>query len=131
MMKTPRILRYLILLLAVWLPLDNAVAGAVIADCPIMSHAFEEGVAATINAVDHPAVMSAMPGMMHLMPASHSDTSNGCCDHCGVCLLLGGVALPSLPATTAHPTFILDYPTVSGIQTPVGIHTLPFRPPIV
>lgn len=128
MSKTPHILRFLVLLLAVWLPLDNAVAGAVIVECPIMSHAFEDGVAATIDAPHHSAIMSAMP-------ASHSPmttASNGCCEHCGVCLLLGGIALPSVPAATAHPSFFsLDYPIASETQAPIGVHTPPFRPPIV
>ncbi|ANJ67387.1 hypothetical protein A9404_08325 [Halothiobacillus diazotrophicus] len=127
MMKTPRILRLLILLLAVWLPLDNAVAGAVIADCPIMSHAFEKGVAATIDAPHQPAIMSAMPTPHAPMTTS----SNGCCEHCGVCLLLGGIALPSVPATIVRPTLSLDYSTAPETQGPVGVHTLPFRPPIV
>lgn len=126
-MKTPRFLHYLILLLAVWLPLDNAVAGAVIADCPMMSHAFEEGLQATLDpASANHNVMTAMPQQTTL-----SDQVNGCCNHCGVCLLLGGVALSSLHTSTTFFTYSASYQAAAQTQAPVGIVTHPFRPPII
>ncbi|HUX82534.1 MAG TPA: hypothetical protein VMV35_06820 [Halothiobacillus sp.] len=131
-MKTPRFLHYLILLLAVWLPLDNAVAGAVIADCPMMSHALEEGMQKTIDPVDAPhGAMASMTGPMSLhLPSAQSDQSNGCCDHCGVCLLLGGVALPSPHTAMTFTAYPADYQAAAPKPAPVGVHTHPFRPPI-
>ncbi|HQS02783.1 MAG TPA: hypothetical protein PLI96_07710 [Halothiobacillus sp.] len=133
-MKTPRFLRYLIVLLAFWLPLDNAVAGAVITDCPLMSHAFEQGVAVAINPTLAPPSTSlstgdgAMPMPDQSSLSCHHDQG---CDHCGVCLLLGASALPShypSPAVTSYPT---HYSSIVAAQAPLGVHTLPFRPPII
>ncbi|MHB8921283.1 MAG: hypothetical protein ACYC3N_09670 [Halothiobacillus sp.] len=132
-MKTPRFLRYLIVLLAFWLPLDNAVAGAVIADCPLMSHAFEQGVAAAINPTLAPPPSlgtedGAMPMPHQSSLSCHHDQG---CDHCGVCLLLGASAVPShyLPSTmTFYPT---HYSSMVVVPAPHGVHTLPFRPPII
>lgn len=128
-MKSPRFLHYLVLLLAVWFPLDNAVAGAIIADCPIMSNAFEAGMQATIDpATTH---TYAMPGMVSLhLQTDQPDQSNGCCDHCGVCLLLGGAALPSPHTAMIFTAYSADYQAAAPKPAPVGVHTHPFRPPI-
>lgn len=129
-MRTPRFLHYLILLLAVWLPLDNAVAGAVIADCPMMSHAFEKGMQVTIDPVAlHPTMAQAAP----LNPQMHADLcgqSVNCGTQCGVCLLLGGAALPSLPTGMTFATGPTDFQAATQTQAPAGVHTHPFRPPI-
>ncbi|WP_322627887.1 hypothetical protein [Halothiobacillus sp.] len=131
-MKTPRFLHYLILLLAVWLPLDNAVAGAVITDCPIMSHALEEGMQKTVDPADvlHGATASMISAISLHLQTAQSDQSNGCCDHCGVCLLLGGVALPSLHTGMTFTAYTANYQVALQTQAPAGVHTHPFRPPI-
>jgi hypothetical protein len=132
--KTPRFLRYLIILLAFWIPLDNAVAGAVIVDCPLMSHAFEQVVAIIINPALTllPTPPSTGTGAM-LMAHQHSVScpADSGCDHCSVCLLLGASALPShyvLPLFAVYP---VHYSSAAVAQAPLGVHTLPFRPPIV
>jgi hypothetical protein len=132
-MKTPRFLHYLILLLAVWLPLDNAVAGAVIADCPMMSHAFEEGLQATLDpATANHNVMAAMHGMTSLpQQTTLSDQANGCCNHCAVCLLLGSAAISSMHTAPTFFTYPASYQAAAQTQAPVGIVTHPFRPPII
>lgn len=132
-MKIPRFLHYLILLLAVWLPLDNAVAGAVIADCPMMSHAFEQGLQATVDpAAAHHQITPALHSMVSVMQHhSISDQSDGCCDHCAVCLLLGTVALPGAPNAMPLSVGYVTYQTAADTHAPVGIATHPFRPPII
>lgn len=132
-MKTPRFLRFLILLLAVWLPLDNAVAGAVIVDCPLMSNAFEDGLQATLgsSAIDR-SLMPQMPGMAQLPRQSMvSDHTIDCPKQCGVCLLLGSMALPSLHTTATSFSDTAVYLSPAQTQAPVGVVTHPFRPPIV
>ena len=96
-MRTPRFLHYVILLLAVWLPLDNALAGAVVEGCPMMSHAFAQGLAATEQASAdaahcvHTAALSAGAAQQEQSAPCHQ-CDNHCC---ALCLLLGSVSLPS------------------------------------
>jgi hypothetical protein len=123
-MKTPRFLLYLIILLAVWLPLNNAVAGAVITDCPMMSHALEQGVTAIVA----PALM---PHILHLsMPGGVSCRHNHGCDHCGVCWLLGAPVLLNSDLTQALADKTAIYSTLVTISAVPSMHDLPLRPPI-
>lgn len=92
-MKIPRIFHYIALLLAVWFPLDNALAGAVVEGCPMMSHAFEQGLSAT----EHMSQTGGfcLPGdRVASANQSQSSSMNQCGDHCcDLCLLFGGAAL--------------------------------------
>ncbi|MDA3877666.1 MAG: hypothetical protein PF483_11330 [Halothiobacillus sp.] len=92
-MTYPRFLHYVILLLAVWFPLDNALAGAVVEGCPMMSHAFEQGLSATARTAPNDGYC--LPSHQ-VASADHSQSTamNQCGDHCcDLCLLFGGAAL--------------------------------------
>lgn len=139
-MKFHRLISAFMLLLAVWLPLDNALAGAVVQGCPMMSHAFERGLRTTFmsdaSAVEHGAhAAHHCPNMMSSTSGSTSSPVlyhcvNGC-EHCSLCLLLGSVALPinapSIPVTPALPEKIHSLHTASRVAVAVPL----FRPPIV
>lgn len=124
------------LMFAVWLPLDNALAAAVIEGCPMMSHAFADG----LNKMGHPhriepsahchemgAAMTSMPMGGDAPPVYHC--VNGC-EHCSLCLLLGSVSLPSagvmsvvipvLPQSLSSPSAHIYSDVAAGV----------FRPPI-
>lgn len=135
-MKFKRIIAVIMLLFAVWLPLDNALAAAVIEGCPMMSHAFADG----LNKIGHPqSNEAAMPchemGMMSSVPAGGEAPPayhcvNGC-EHCSLCLLLGSVALPFtgvMPAVLPVLSQSISSP-LAHIYPDVAAHV--FRPPIV
>ncbi len=134
-MKFKRLITALMLLFAVWMPLDNALAAAVVQGCPMMTPAFSQGWQRLWR---EPPPMShcTMPGMngrasdsAELSPMMYH--APGGTLHCSWCLLLGSPALPmapmaSLSATDAPaPVFPLSA-RVSAIR-PAGL----FRPPIV
>lgn len=128
------------LLLAVWLPLDNALAGAVVQGCPMMSHAFERGFENTFK----PEVQKAEKDLhaAHCC-ASMSGASSGApsepvlyhcvngCEHCSLCLLLGGVALPPNPFNASvQPALPQKIQSPLPASNPSVVATL-FRPPII
>lgn len=128
-MKMPRFLHYVILLLAVWLPLDNALAGAVVAGCPMMSHAFAQGLSATEHGANGNA-HCAHTGADTIQQAQ-SAPCHQCDDHCcTLCLLLGSASLPSshgLTLTILHGiTTFVDQHAVR----PAAPVTPLYRPPI-
>lgn len=139
-MKYRRLISSIMLLLAVWLPLDNALAGAVVQGCPMMSHAFERGLHTTFmpnadQSTSDGATDAPHCPMMHMATdntsssSGHDQCSNGC-THCGLCLLLGGVALqlnaPAIPVTPVLPHKIISSlpATHTSVSAPL------FRPPI-
>jgi hypothetical protein len=140
LMKYRRLISSIMLLLAVWLPLDNALAGAVVQGCPMMSHAFERGLHTTFmpsdaQSTNHGSTDSPhCPMMMHTAsndaPSSGHDQCGNGCTHCGLCLLLGGVALqlnaPAIPVTPVLPHKIISSlpATHTSVSAPL------FRPPI-
>lgn len=138
-MKNWRIIHYLVLCLAVWAPLDNALAGSIISGCPLMTHAFEQGIAKTFEPTsDHaeapcPHHAASQASGTHLPPIAVTDVPADCADGhcCSICLLFGATGLPSQPAVlfTAHTTDLL-VPAPTTI-TPQGQASNPFRPPIV
>ncbi|WP_156521290.1 hypothetical protein [Halothiobacillus diazotrophicus] len=132
-MKMPRFLHYVFLLLAVWLPLDNALAVAVVEGCPMMSHAFAQGLAAT----EHPSTDGGhcMHTATHGADISQQAQSAPCeqCDNhcCALCLLLGSVSLPSQYGI-AVPAFhgIVAFADLHAVR-PAAPSTPLYRPPIV
>lgn len=131
-MNKRRIIHYLVLCLAVWLPLDNAVAGAVIEGCPMMSHAFEQGLGAMHEAAPLPCHSAPLPDTKKTdqsVASSDHEGHSGC--HCSICLLFGAVSLPS--QIHALPLHLSDNRDASGYlgTAPRGNLASPFRPPIV
>jgi hypothetical protein len=132
-MKIPRFLHYVILLLAVWLPLDNALAGAVVEGCPMMSHAFEQGLAATeqASADGAPCVPTAALGAgtaQHDQAAPFHQCDNHCC---ALCLLFGSVSLPSQHRfALAMPHGADAFSDLLSVR-PAATSVPLFRPPIV
>jgi hypothetical protein len=138
-MKYRRLISAIMLLLAVWLPLDNALAGAVVQGCPMMSHAFERGLHTTFmpnadQSTSDGATDSPHCPMMHMATdntssSGHDQCSNGC-THCGLCLLLGGVAL-QLNAPVIPVTPVLSQKIISSLPAAHTSVIAPlFRPPI-
>jgi hypothetical protein len=138
-MKFRRLISAFMLLLAVWLPLDNALAGAVVQGCPMMSHAFERGLQNTLvpdghtvgydpHGADHcPNVAQSLSGDTSSPVLYHC--VNGC-EHCSLCLLLGSVALPvsapHIPVTPVLPEKIGSFFPVARVAVAAPL----FRPPI-
>lgn len=134
------IIHSLILLLAVWSPLNNAIAGAAIIGCPMhMSHTLEQGLhRGMAEPAHHPAQVVAnhcvdsnadcsQVGSSLYTQYAQSNCDNSC--HCSFCLLLGASALPGNLGSTASFPPTDGFPTVH--QAPVaGQHATPFRPPI-
>lgn len=132
-MKFRRYISAFMLLMAVWLPLDNAVASAIVEGCPMMSHAFEQGLR---NTYSPNRSQQAMPPCHYLTDrqGSTSPVSYHCvngCEHCSLCLLLGAVALPitvhQVPVTPTLPE------SISALipAAPTGVAVPLFRPPII
>ncbi|HQS03545.1 MAG: hypothetical protein B7Y07_05255 [Halothiobacillus sp. 24-54-40] len=135
-MNLKRIITSIMLMFAVWLPLDNALAAAVIEGCPMMSHAFADGLNKMGRAQTSPlhvpchemSMMASAPMGADAPPAYHC--VNGC-EHCSLCLLLGSVALPCtavLPAVLPVLSQPLSSPS-AHIYSDVAACV--FRPPIV
>ena len=138
-MKFRRMISAFMLLLAVWLPLDNALAGAVVQGCPMMSHAFERGLHNTLMPNSY-TVGHGLHGAHHCPNVARSTSGdisspalyhcvNGC-EHCSLCLLLGSVALPisapHVPVTPVLPEKIGSFFPVARVAVTVPL----FRPPI-
>ncbi len=141
-MKFHRLISAFMLLLAVWFPLDNALAGAVVQGCPMMSHAFERGLHNTFSP-NGVSLASGRHGVhvncQHTARAAQADQGmsspvlyhcvNGC-EHCGLCLLLGSVALPicapHVPVTPVLPEKIGSFFPVARVAVTAPL----FRPPI-
>jgi hypothetical protein len=135
-MNFKRIITSIMLLFAFWLPLDNALAAAVIEGCPMMSHAFVDG----LNKIGHPQTAEP-PAHCHEMSTMASLSMGGdappayhCvngCEHCSLCLLLGSVALPFtgiMPAILPVLSQPLSSPS-AHIYSDVAASV--FRPPIL
>ena len=130
-----RLITAVLLLFAVWMPLDNALASAVIQGCPMMTPAFSQGWQRLWHEpqpMNHCAMrgmsgqMSDVAGLSPMMYHTPGGTL-----HCSWCLLLGSPALPmapmaSLSATVASAPVFSFFSRVSAIR-PAGL----FRPPIV
>jgi len=131
-MKFRRIIHYIVLCLAVWLPLDNALAATVVSGCPMMSHAFERGLAAT-EAHKKPAPCHHATGKKATVHIAVTDIPADCASGhcCSICLLFGATGLPSQGHQLASlPT--ADRIIPASLVTPAqGRITNPFRPPIV
>lgn len=138
-MKYRRLISSIMLLLAVWLPLDNALAGAVVQGCPMMSHAFERGLHTTFmpndaQSTSDGATDSPHCPMMHMATDNtsssvHDQCSDGC-THCGLCSLLGGVAL-QLNSLNVTVTPVLPQKILSSLPAAHTSVIAPlFRPPI-
>lgn len=130
-MKTPRFLHFVILLLAVWFPLDNALAGAVVQGCPMISHAFTLGLTEIEQAGSAMHCTTAGSDM-----TQQDDQSTPChqCDNsncCALCLLLGSVSLPSqhgfTPELPPSAALFADLDTVRPVAPSAPL----YRPPIV
>lgn len=133
-MNKRRIIHYIVLCLAVWLPLDNALAATVVSGCPMMSHAFERGLAATYtrekSAPCHHQHAAAHKTAAH---TTVTDTPSHCTSKhcCALCLLFGATGLPSqaqqLTTVQTSDALIAAPLTIA----PEGRQATPFRPPIV
>ena len=135
-MNYRRAVSTLMLLLAVWFPLDNALAAAVVEGCPMMSHAFERGLSSTFHPAHSPQggaahcaqVTSAAPSSSSAPVLYHC--VNGC-EHCSLCLLFGTVAL-QLSAVNVPVSHAPSQNILSSSSTPVASVAAPlFRPPII
>jgi len=138
-MKNWHIIHYLVLCLAVWAPLDNALAGSVISGCPMMSHAFEQGITKTFQpAPDRaeapcPHHAASQANGTNLPPIAVTDVPADCADGhcCSICLLFGTTGLPSHAAALvplhAHESLLPAH----DAMPPLGQNNTPFRPPIV
>jgi len=136
-MSVRRIIHSLILLLAVWSPLNSAIAGAALVGCPLnMAHTLEQGLdrglahptadrqrhAAPAQMADHACNQT----VFHTSSAQ-SGSDDNC--HCTFCLLLGASALPGSVSNT--PAFGTTVSHTAIPQAPaVGYNSTPFRPPI-
>lgn len=139
-MKFKRLIASLMLLFAVWMPLDNALAAAVIEGCPMMTPAFSQGWQKLwaspsrsvggcpmheMTAAGESAVSWFSP---HLM-SYHCADQGGC--HCSWCLLLGSPALPATgvvaPMTIGHSRHAVS----ADFSAPASRVSALFRPPIV
>lgn len=140
-MSYRRIIHSLILLLAVWSPLNNAIAGAAVLGCPMMmAHTLEQGLARdTQHPAETHAVRTHCDGSATtgtdcvqsdsgvLAQASQLGCDTGC--HCSYCLLLGAAALPTgIHATASFPLATTFFPLDRTM--PAGEPNTPFRPPI-
>ncbi len=135
-MNFKRIITSIMLLFAVWLPLDNALAAAVIEGCPMMSHALVDG----LNKIGHPPTatppmhcheMDSMPSMVmgdDAPPTYHC--VNGC-EHCSLCLLLGSVALPCTGVPLALVPVLAQAISSPSAHIYSDVGASVFRPPIV
>jgi hypothetical protein len=134
-MNFKRIITSIMLLFAIWLPLDNALAAAVVEGCPMMSHAFADGLQAMSRTQSAPIAPCHAMGAMAAPSAGHSSPPayhcvNGC-EHCSLCLLLGSVALPCSGVSSAIlPVLPQKLPSpLAHIYTDVVASV--FRPPSV
>lgn len=130
-MKIPRFLHFVTLLLAVWFPLDSALAGAVVEGCPMMSHAFTQGLA-EIEQASADTAHCTMAGT----DMAQQDQSTPChqCDNsqcCALCLMLGSASLPSQHGfTTELPPGAALFADLDTVR-PVAPSAPLYRPPIV
>lgn len=132
-MSVRRIIHSLILLLAVWSPLNSAIAGAALVGCPLnMAHTLEQGLDrglshSTVDRQQH-AVSQAADNVCGFHTSSAQSGSDDSC-HCTFCLLLGASALPGSVSNT--PAFGTTVSHTAIPQAPaVGYNSTPFRPPI-
>ena len=134
-MKFKRSVTFIMLLFAIWLPLDNALAAAVIEGCPMMSHAFADGLQKMRAAPPAAAVpchaMGAM-SMQSMQPASAPayHCVNGC-EHCSLCLLLGSVALPCAGLSPVVAPVLPQKLSSPSVHIYTDVAASVFRPPSI
>lgn len=135
------IIHSLILLLAVWSPLNNAIASAAVVGCPMnMSHTLEHGFQLGLSSPAHhqpsqaagnhcsgsDADCSQVASNLHMQYAQ-SDCDSGC--HCSFCLLLGASALTDSMSNIAVFGAAPSHTAIPQASA-VGHNRSPFRPPI-
>ena len=134
-MNFKRLITSMLLLFAVWMPLDNALASAVIQGCPMMTPAFAQGWQRLWHEPSpmSPCTMQGMSGQAMnsagLSPMMYH-TPGGAL-HCSWCLLLGSPALPMAPMASLSvadaPAPVFSVSSRVSATRPAGL----FRPPIV
>ncbi|HQT42727.1 MAG TPA: hypothetical protein PLD79_01950 [Halothiobacillus sp.] len=136
-MNLKRFISSIMLLFAVWLPLDNALAAAVIEGCPMMSDAFARGWQNTWQPQPAPQQPhcheSGLAGAMVMSDDNAQPVAYHCvngCEHCSLCLLLGSVALPSYNTVPVVSPVLSEKLSAALAHAHQGVTAILFRPPI-
>ncbi|MHB8920686.1 MAG: hypothetical protein ACYC3A_04055 [Halothiobacillus sp.] len=137
-MNFKRFITLIMLLFAVWLPLDNALAAAVIEGCPVMSDAFSQGWQSTWqpqraspHAYCHESGLASAMVMSDDNAQPVADPCVNGCVHCSLCLLLGSVALPAHNTAPVVSPVLSEKLSAPAADVSHGVTAPLFRPPIV